>query len=446
MKSAWEAVKSSIKPHISDHAYRMWVDPIRCGEATPNRMVLSCPNHFSKKWILDHYGPLLIAEVHKAVSDKCELFFEVSIGVKGPKRKVTDDRQISLPRMNTQPHNGHFLRQDFTFDQFVVGESNGFAYSASLAFATRKKNKPNALFLLSKTGLGKSHLSQAVGHQILAKCPSDRVYYITADEFANEMIQAFKTNSIGAFKDKYRNRCDVLLLEDVHYLSGKEQTQVELALTLDSLLGAQKRIIFSSCYLPAEIPKLNDKLRSRFTCGLISTIETPDFQTRVRILQKRDKLNGYNVPQDVIHYLAGELTENIRLLKNGLENTTTKASLMGIPVDLALAEGVVQNIARHRQSITIDVIKKLVCKYFRITAKEIVSPSRKQSIVKPRQVAIYLARHYTQQPLHAIGKSFNRYHATALHSIGTVERELKGNGLIRKQVEYFCQKLDAGDY
>jgi chromosomal replication initiator protein len=294
--------------------------------------------------------------------------------------------------------------------------------------------------------MGKSHLSQAVGHHVLSEYPDERVYYITAEDFSNEMVQAFRQDSINKFKGKYRNKCDVLLLEDVHYLSGKERTQVELALTLDSLFEAGKRIIFSSCYLPGDIPRLNDKLRSRLSDSLISSIDPPDFRTRVRILQKKAMSNGYQIPDDVINYLAGELTEDIRQLSSGLNGVAAKASLLGAPIDLNLTESVVKNIVRQRKKITIDVIKKLVCKYYNCSLKEVVSRSRKQRLLRPRQMAIYLSRRYTDAPLQCIGKAFNRYHATALHSIHSIERGLKESSSIQKQVEFFHQKLESGKF
>jgi chromosomal replication initiator protein len=258
------------------------------------------------------------------------------------------------------------------------------------------------------------------------------------------MVHAFRHDSIDKFKEKYRNQCDVLLLEDVHYLSGKERTQIELAMTLDALFEAGKKIIFSSCYLPVDIPKLNDKLRSRLAYGLISNIDPPNFRTRVRILQKKSKLNGYNMPEDVIHYLASELTEDVRQLESGLISVSAKASLLGTPINLRLAESVAKNIVHQRKTITIDSIKNLVCKYFSISTMDIVSTSRKQSIVRPRQIAIYLSRKYTDSPLQAIGRSFNRYHATALHSINTVEKGLKVNGPVQQQVKFLCKRIESG--
>ena len=206
------------------------------------------------------------------------------------------------------------------------------------------------------------------------------------------MVQAFRHDAIDKFKGKYRNQCDVLLLEDVHYLSGKERTQIELALALDTLFESGKRIIFSSCYLPADIPKLNDKLRSRLSCGLISSIDPPNFRTRVRILQKKARLNGYRIPENVLHYLAGELTDDVRQLESGMNGVAAKSSLLGMPIDLSLAESVVKNIVRQRKRITIEVIKKLVCKYYGVSIADVMSRSRKQNFVRPRQMAIYLSR------------------------------------------------------
>ncbi|MGA9260843.1 MAG: DnaA/Hda family protein, partial [Desulfobacterales bacterium] len=247
-------------------------------------------------------------------------------------------------------------------------------------------------------------------------------------------------------KGKYRNDCDVLLLEDVHHLSGKERTQVELSLTLDSLFEAEKKIIFSSCYRPGEIPKLNDKLRSCLSGSLISDIEAPNFRTRVRILQRKALLKGVPIPEKVIHYLASELTDDVRQLESGLIGVTAKASLLSCPIDLTLAESVVKNIVRQRSTITVDIIKKLVCKHYNISVNEIDSRSRKQTFVRPRQIAMYLARNFTDSPLQTIGRSFNRYHATVLHAVNCIEKGIKENGAIQKQVEFFRQKLHSGKF
>ncbi len=446
MEAVWNQVKFAIKARIPDHSYRMWIEPIKFFKNQDNGIVLCCPNFFSKKRVREHYSSIIESELNRSLGKPCQLFLVVSGESRSAQPNKKQSSQLSLPNMNVRPHSGRFLQKDFTFDQFVVSNNNDFAYSASLSLASRKNNHQSSLFLLSKTGLGKSHLSQAIGHHILSEFPNDRVFYITAEDFSNEMVHAFRCDAIDKFKGKYRNGCDVLLLEDVHYLSGKERTQVELALTLDALFEANKRIIFSGCYLPGDIPKLNDKLRSRLASGLISKIDPPDFRTRVRILQKKSKMQGFVIPDDVLYYLAAELTDDVRQLESGLIGVAAKASLLGASIDTVLAESVVNNIVCQRKRITIDAIKKLVCKYYGISISDIMSQSRKQNLVRPRQIAIYLARKYTDSPLQAIGRSFNRYHATALHSIGAVERGLREGGPLRQQVEFFKKKLESGKY
>ena len=446
MEAVWKKVKSAIKQRIPVHSFKMWIEPLKVSQTDKGDWVVNCPNFFSKKRVQGLYGDMIRDALQKSWGQDCRLKFTISSNTGMKERNITGDLQLPLPGGSTRPGNGHFLRRDFTFDQFVVGGNNDFAYSASLALASRRQPQQNALFLLSQTGMGKSHLSQAIGNHVLSLLPNERVYYTTAENFSNEMVQAFRHDNIDKFKGKYRNQCDVLLLEDVHYLSGKERTQIELALALDTLFESGKRIIFSSCYLPADIPKLNDKLRSRLSYGIISTIDPPNFRTRVRILQKKVKSNGYRMPENVIQYLAGELTDDVRQLESGLNGVAAKSSLLGMPIDLDLAESIVKNIVRQRRRITIDVIKKLVCKYYNVSLADVISPSRKQNFVRPRQIGMYLSRHYTDAPLQSIGKSFNRYHATVLHSINCIERGIKQDSPIKKQVGFFRKKLESGKF
>ena len=446
METVWKRVKSAIKQRVPAHSFNMWIEPLKVTQIDQNDWVVSCPNFFSKKRVEALYGTMIKKSLQRAMGQDCQISFKISNKNGNPQPKGSHHIQLPLPNEKLHPQSGRLFRRDFTFDSFVVGGNNDFAYSASLALASRKDTQRNGLFLLSKTGLGKSHLSQAIGNHILSISPNDRVYYITAEDFSNEMVQAYRHDAIDKFKAKYRSQCDVLLLEDVHYLSGKERTQIELALTLDTLFESGKRIIFSSCYLPADIPKLHDKLRSRLSCGLISAIDPPNFRTRVRILQKKAGLNSYRFPENVLQYLAGELTDDVRQLESGLNGVAAKSSLLGMPINLSLAESVVKNIVRQRKRITIEAIKKLVCKYYDVSIDDVMSRSRKQNLVRPRQMAIYLARNYTDAPLQSIGKSFNRYHATALHSIKCIERGIKQNSSIEKQVGFFRRKLESGKF
>lgn len=446
MELIWQRVKASLSSQIPSHAFRMWIEPLEIGDADAKIMQLRCPNLFFRKRVMDNFSELIRSELKCVTGRAMDLDLVISNGNGEKCVPTASPEQMPLPNMAIQPHYGRLLRQDYTFDQFVVGKSNEFAYSAALSLAVRKNFQQHSLFLLSKTGMGKSHLSQAIGHQILAESPAERVYYMTAEDFTNEMVTSYKTNSVGNFKEKYHKGCDVLLLEDVQYLSGKGRTQIELAHTLDSLFNENKKIIFSSCFSPTEIPKLSENLRSRLACGLISSIEPPDYRMRVKILKKFARANNWEMPGEVIEFLAAELTQDVRQLKSGLVGVSAKASLMGGPIDILLAADVIKNMVRQSQTITINSIKKLVCKYYNVTPKELVSRSRKQALVRPRQIAIYLSRRYTDQPLQAIGKSFNRYHATAMHAIGAVEKGIRLGGTIQRHIEYLCQKLETGEY
>ena len=443
MQKIWRQVKETIQKQAPAHTYKMWIEPLKYKETGDDRILIICPNLFSKKRVQDHYLPLITDQLSEISGKPLTVTLDTANTAK-QERPESKQMQLALPNIN--PVKGHFLRKSFTFDEFVVSHNNDFAYSASLSLAARKNSSHNFLFLLSKTGMGKSHLSHAIGHHILSQNPSERVYYTTADDFSNEMVNAFRSNSIDAFKKKYRDGCDVLLFEDVHHLSGKDRTQKELALILDALVTIDKKTIFSSCCLPSEIPKLNDILRSRLLNGLISNIEPPNFRTRTRILKKKLQHHGQPnqmMSEDVIQYLAGELTDDVRQLESGLMGVLAKSSLLGSPMDIKLAESVVKTIAKTKTKITADVIKKIVCKYYSLSAEDIASASRKQNIVRPRQVAIYLSRKYTDLPLQKIGKKYNRYHATVLHSITAIEKALQQGGALSQQIKFLCEKIES---
>ncbi|WP_319526201.1 chromosomal replication initiator protein DnaA [uncultured Desulfosarcina sp.] len=446
MEQIWTTVKSLLKEKIPGHSYRMWIEPITACENETGEIVLSCPNLFSKKRVFEHYGQF----IESAVSHAAGKALKVRLAIRSEQTEACPqdllDRQMKLPDMEPADNGGRLLRKDFTFDQFVVGKNSAFAYSAALSLAARNQGTRNALYLLSKTGLGKSHLSQAVGHHILQAFPGERVCYITAEDFMNEMTESYRNSSLHRFKEKYRRNCDVLLLEDVHFLSGKNGTQQELSNTLESLMNANKKIIYSSSYLPSDIPKLDEKLRSRLCCGLISKIDPPDYKTRIRILKRTVRSSGYNVSDEVVQYLASELTDDVRQLKSGLIGVTAEASLLGSEVNLDLARKVAKNIVASREEITLDSIKRLVCKYYNVTLTDLVSRSRRMAIVRPRQVAMYLSREYTEHSLQTIGKSFNRYHATTLHALKTVEKGIKENSPIQKHVAFLSERLEKGKH
>ncbi len=458
MESLWEQVKCQVKKSLPEHCYRMWIDPVKFFESDNDCVRLLTPNAYFIKRLKENYLSMLEGEFSKLGANGVDIEFIASTSRKsGSRKKIKEPgsfpavvlprkktRQMELPGLNIRFNNGRILKKGFTFDDFVVGNNSDFAYSASLSLAQGRINGSSILYLLAKTGLGKSHLSQAVGHHIITNNLASRVYYVTAEDFANEMIFSLQNKKIEHFKEKFRKKCDVLILEDVHFLSGKDATQKELAITLDYLLEANKKIIFSGCELPGDIPKLNDQLKSRLTFGLVTQIEKPDFSTRVRILRKKSKTFGYNIPDQVTEYIAQELCDNVRQLESALFGVAAKGQLMGCHIDIDLAKTIVENIAGIKNKITVESIKKFVCREFSVSEKDIVSASRKKRIVKPRQIAIYLARKYTDQPIKKIGAAFNKYHATAIYSINAVEKELKHKGVLFEQIAYLSRKIEAG--
>jgi chromosomal replication initiator protein len=260
------------------------------------------------------------------------------------------------------------------------------------------------------------------------------------------MVHSLRNKSITEFKQKYRNNCDVLLLDDIHLLSGRSRTQDELALSLDYLYDSGKKIIFCSTTPLKDIPKLNERLRSRLSQCVVSEIRLPDFSTRLKILRCKAGYHGYCFSPEVLEYIASELTENVRLLESGMIGVATKADLMNMQVDIPLAKSVVENLAASKKAITIGAIKKVVCSEFGISEADITSSSRKKAVVRPRQIAMFLARRHTSQSIQAIGKSFNRYHATVIHSINNVENEIKVKSDVLKQVERIEHQLENGDF
>lgn len=455
MSSIWENAKSELYATVQEHTYKMWLEPLSL-KMDQGVYTVCCPNFFSKKKVQQDYKNLILGVLESVTASTLS---DIEFVIERPAKKTTIEitpaaapvsttlpaiipQQLSIPIEN-QFVTGSFLKRGFTFDQFVVGNHNNFAYSAALALASSRQRQTPSLYLSADTGLGKSHLVQAVGHEMLEADASRRVFYTGAADFSSEMVSAMKNDRMESFKTKYRKNCDVLLIDDVHHLSGKDRTQQELVGILDYLFEAGKKIIFASYYPPAEIPKLNDKLRSRMGCGLISDMGHPDYKTRFKILQKKSQTNGYRLPTEIMEYLADSLADDVRQLESGLHCVMARAELLNMPLELSLAEEVVRGMVRQNKQITIDSVKKLICQHYKVTNDDLVSKSRRSEIVRPRQMAMYLARHYTDCPLQFIGRAFNRYHATAIHAINSIEKAAKTNNEVKNQLDILRRKLEV---
>jgi chromosomal replication initiator protein len=442
----WQPIKTALKSELPSNVFRMWIEPVNCIRFEDGLLVLECPNAFFKNRISRIYGKAIAVQARKILDGDCKIKITVSSRTSSA-GKSAGDTQRPLPYHGMQAIAGPNLRQEFTFDQFVVGDCNELAYTSALSMASDNRGQSTFLYLTSPPGLGKTHLTQAVGNQIALKRPAERIFYISAEDFVQEMLAAMwdgDRNAFNAFSKRYRKDCDILLLEDIHHLMGKSRSQIEFSRIFDTLLDMGKKIVLSSCFLPGDIPKLTDQLQSRLFSGMITRLEPPDHRTRLNILRKIANAPQYSMPEDIIHFLASELTDDVRQLKGGFFQVIEKASLMDEAISMPLAESVVRNIVRARKAITMETIQNQVCKAFGIKRKEILSRSRKQQVSLARQVAMYLARNYTDLTLQTIAHGFNRKHGTVLYAVGQIDQAMRRKGRLHRQITLLQEQLETG--
>jgi len=444
MSGMWQEVKNHIRGKLSDNSFSLWINPLTPLEERDDYLVLGCPNKFSLNWVTENYKDLMEKRLNDLGKNNCKLILKIQSPEK--KEPVPDlfkpSKQLTLPNISSGRTNGRRrFNRDFTFDRFVVGKCNEFAYSASKALATDSNWKYDSLFLLSNTGLGKSHLSHAIGHAILDHNPNTRAYYITAEDFVNEMIFALKNKRIDEFKDKYRRSCDVLLLEEVHFLSGKEKTQMELGYTLDALVNDNKKIIFTSSLLPKDMPNMTKGLSSRLVSGVISTLEKPDYDTRVKIIEKKSFEHNLRLSEDIIHLFAKNLTRDVRQIESTIRCLRAKSELMNACIDISLAKEVINCQVIDQNNLSLDGIKKVICHYFKVDPAMLQSKSRKKVHAYPRNLFVYLCRNFTDATLEDIGKSINRNHSTIIYSSEIIEKKIKTDNTVKKHITFLTEKI-----
>ncbi len=433
MNGLWEKLKHALKERLPEASYKVWIQPIRCLGLSENTLVLACPNHFSLTWITENYFSIIEEIINtQNLSIKVKLVAEES----PPPKMIQPDLPYDPTRLI-----GRRLSPRYTFEEFVVGECNRLAYATCWSLATRRQ-QGNIVYLYADTGLGKSHLSQAVGNYLLSNPGKERICYLTAQDFTTQVVRALKTDRLDDFKQKLRGGCEILMLEEIHFFAGKEFTQAELAITLDYLYDTGKTVVFTADRPPQKISKLDPSLRSRLSAGVLVHINPPDYKTRVNIIKRKAKNQGFEFPEEVVTYLAKHLRGDIRQIESAVIGLVARSSFLRQSIDLALARELIQEILPEEPQITKELILDLVCHHFRITKEELCSKSRKRRITFPRQVAMYLCRKFTGESLQTIGKLFNRDHATVIYAIGKVEKELSRPGSIKYQIEYLYREIE----
>lgn len=439
LQDLWEKTLDVLKNEMSEVSFNTWMkscSPISISEDT---IKISVPNAFTRDILNNRYKDLVANSIQGICSKLYKLEFLISSEVA---LEETQNQQ-KVKRLSLNDEISNTLNPKYTFDSFVIGNSNRFAHAASLAVAEAPAKAYNPLFIYGGVGLGKTHLMHAIGHYILENNPKAKVEYISSEKFTNELINSIKHDKNEEFRNKYRN-VDVLLIDDIQFIAGKEGTQEEFFHTFNALHEANKQIILSSDRAPKEIPTLEDRLRSRFEWGLIADIQAPDFETRMAILKKKADVERLNVPNEVMVYIATKIKSNIRELEGALIRIVAYSSLTNRKITVDLASEALKDIISKRQakSITIDSIQDIVSSYFNLRVQDFKSQKRTRNVAYPRQIAMYLSRKLTDMSLPKIGEEFGgRDHTTVIHAYEKISENLKTDEGLQSTIDDITKKL-----
>jgi len=430
-QEVWQAALSNIQRQLVHHSFATWFRPLTLGTATGNRLQILLPNRFFKEWFEEHYLELL----RSALEDL--LFTRVEIELVVPNEGAPPPPPPQQPppkRTARRSTSSNSLNAKYTFDSFVAGAGNQLAHAASLAVAEQISKVYNPFFVYGGVGLGKTHLLHAIGHHVLERESLVRVSYVSSEKFTNDLINAIRFDATTEFRNRYRS-VDVLLIDDIQFIAGKERTQEEFFHTFNDLYNSSKQIVLTSDSIPKEIPGLEERLRSRFEWGLIADIQPPDLETKAAILRKKAQAEGVQIPDEVSLFIATNVKSNVRELEGYLVRIVAYASLTNQAITLDLAREVLKELVNGDRTITIPRILEVVGDFYRIKEKELLSKSRHKSIVLPRQIAMYLCRTHTNASLPDIGSEFGgKDHSTVIHACTKIRELMARDEKFRKQL------------
>ena len=440
MTKLWQESLEHLKKHLGKISFDTWIAPLRLKSLQDNTIILETPDMFFKNWVETNYLNH-IQKVLKEISDKeYKIVFEVNPSLL--KKKENKVFRSIRKTFQEEPQDSLRLNPRFTFDNFVVGASNRMAHAASLAVSGAPGKSYNPLFIYGGVGLGKTHLMQAIAHQVITKNPGLKVKYTSSEKFTNELIMSIQNRSTSKFRQKYRN-IDILLIDDVHFLSGKEAVQEEFFHTFNVLYDYHKQIIISSDRPPREIPKLEERLVSRFSWGLVVDIQPPDFETRVAILKKKLKNEPINVENDVIIFIAKNISTNIRELEGALVRIIAYSLIDNKTINVSLAKDILKDMVKEiDKKITPALIINAVANYFNITPIDLKKTRRSKSLILPRQITMYLLRELTQMSLPEIGSLLGaKHHTTILYGARKLAVLLKKDKTIQTAIDSITQAI-----
>jgi len=442
-ENLWSEISARLQEALNDGTYGKWFGGIHNLELEGETLILTVPDELSRDWIDQHFRGLLHAAVRDVTGSDRPLELRVAEATESEHGSQQDGVLPMVQRLPTRPESGGF-KAKYTFDSFVIGSSNRFAHAAALAVAEAPAQAYNPLFIYGSTGLGKTHLLHAVAQYVSEHSSSLSVRYVTSEAFVNDFINSLRDKRIEGFKQRYRNY-DLLLIDDVQFFEGKERFQEEFFHTFNSLYESGSQIVLSSDRPPKEIATLEARLRSRFEWGLITDIQPPDLETRIAILRKKVKTDSIHIPDpQLLTFIAGRISTNIRELEGALTRVVAFASLTGRPMTVDLAQDVLKDVFPQGEvaQVTIERIQEVVCERFSLSLDELCSHKRSQNIVYPRQVAMYLSRELTDSSLPKIGKHFgDRDHTTVLHANAKIQNMIRADRTVYNLVQELTARI-----
>jgi chromosomal replication initiator protein len=437
LDSIWNEVLNLIKVELTEVSFNTWLKTIKPISISGNKIILAAPNDFTKGILEGRYLNLIKNAITQVTQQEYIIQFTI------PGEEISLNMGQSTIQENNDNNQKSQLNPKYTFDTFVIGNSNRFAHAASLAVAEAPAQAYNPLFIYGGVGLGKTHLMHAIGHYILSQNPSSKVVYVSSEKFTNELINSIRDDRNDEFRNRYRN-IDVLLVDDIQFIAGKERTQEEFFHTFNALHEANKQIIISSDRPPKEIPTLEDRLRSRFEWGLIADIQPPDLETRIAILKKKAKVENISVSDNVMLYIATKIQSNIRELEGALIRIVAYSSLTNREVTEELAEEALKDIisSNKPREITVELIKEIISQNFNVKIDDFNSKKRTRAIAYPRQVAMYLTRELTDLSLPKIGDEFGgRDHTTVIHACDKIGTDINESLDFKKRIEEIIKEI-----
>lgn len=412
-----------------------WLERMRALDVREGALVLGVPDRFFRDWVDDHYRGLLESTLARVGEGLAKVAYEV---VEAP---LSGAHLPPTPTVKLNPSRPTRLNVRFTFGTYVVSDSNQLPAAAAAAVADKPGHYYNPLYVYGGTGLGKTHLLHAVGNHIWEKDPSQRVVYLSSEQFTNEYVESVREHRMSDFRRKFREECDVLLIDDIQFLGKREETQKEFFYTFNTLYEMNKAIVLTSDTLPSEIPGLEERLRSRFTMGLITDIREPDYETRVAILQKKAEAERLALPDDVAHFIAKHVQKNVRELEGALVKLSAIHSLSRQPLTVEFASHVLKDILPANRVVDVELIQREVARYYKVTVEALREDRRHKALSHARQVAMYLCRKLTKSSFPEIASRFNKDHSTVISAVRKVEGLRETDASVKRELDELEEKL-----